>query len=98
MSDYMRIFNTLRRPNLLIRAARIGQTSYRRDRDLKRVLATGRTPGLSAGLGALLSLERDLEEGRVDGNTTYSISKHVEVLTALIAEASLTSKVVPLMK
>ena len=85
----MNLFKALRRPNLLIRAARIGVESYRRERDLRRLLRTGRIPPAQAGLQNLLTLEEELETNRQAGDSTYSITRHVEVLTALIAEASL---------
>jgi uncharacterized protein DUF6477 len=89
MSESQRIYNSLRRSRLLIRAARIGLTAYRRERDLKRLLKSNRLPKISC-LPRLLEFEEQLEATRRTGDTTYSILKHVEVLTALIAEATLT--------
>lgn len=89
MTDSLSLFKALRRPNLLIKAARIGVETYRRDRDLKRVLRIERVPRVGSGFETLLMLEEQLESGRQAGDTTYSITKHVETLTALIAEASL---------
>jgi hypothetical protein len=37
----------------------------------------------------LISSEERLEETRLSGDATYSIAQHIEVLIALIAEASL---------
>ncbi len=37
MTDFRAILATLRRPRLLIRAARLGMEDYRRDRDLGRL-------------------------------------------------------------
>ncbi len=89
MSDLVSFFKALRRPRLLIRAARIGATEYRRDRDLRRLLRASRLPGPAAGMRRLLALEADFEAVRRAKDTTYSISRHVEILSALIAEAQL---------
>ena len=40
MSDFRQMLAEIRRPRLLIRAARFGMTEYNRDRDLKRLLAS----------------------------------------------------------
>jgi len=87
MSDLMHIFKSLRRPKLLIKAAKIGSENFRRDRDLKRLLKAQRLPNPGGGLSRLLALEEELETTRKSGNATYSISRHVEILAALIAEA-----------
>jgi len=79
-------FRSLRRPRILVRAARWRRASYRRERDLKRLLGTMRTPGHKAGLTRLVALESTLERNRVAGHATYDIGQHVEVLAALIAE------------
>ena len=89
MTDSLSLYKALRLPNLLIRAARIGVESYRRERDLRRLLRTGHIPAAQAGLQNLLTLEEEMETNRQAGDSTYSITRHVEVLTALIAEASL---------
>ena len=89
MSDLLHAFKALRRPKILIRAAKIGGSLYRRDRDLKRVLKRSRLPAPGNGMAPLIAMEQELETTRLAGNATYSISRHVEVLAALIAEASL---------
>ena len=89
MSDLVSLFKKLRRPKMLIRAARIGVSDYHRDRDLKRLLRSVRLPAPGAGMTRLLAMEQDLEAVRTVGDSTYSISKHVEVLAALMAEAQL---------
>ena len=89
MNDSLNIFNALRRPNLMIRAARIGLDTYKRERDLRRLLRVSKIPAPDAGLDRLLTMEDDLETTRKAGDTTYSITRHIEVLTALMAEARL---------
>jgi len=92
MSDLLNIFNVLRRPRILIRAARIGARDYRRDRDIKRLLHVSRVPAPGEGMTHLLAIEQDLETIRLDGDATYSISKHVEILAALVVEAQVLTQ------
>ena len=89
MTDPIAMLRKLRRPRLLIRAARFGLTDYSRDRDLARLVATATIPGPRAALERLLDQEERLEATRRAGDASYSISRHVEVLIALMAEARL---------
>ncbi|PYF13006.1 hypothetical protein C8J30_101391 [Rhodobacter viridis] len=79
----------LRRPKLLIRAARFGQKDYERGRDLKRLLAARDLPRPEEALRALLAEEDALETARRDGAAGYSFLRHIEVLIAMMAEARL---------
>lgn len=76
---------SLRRPRLMIRAARMGITDYRRDRDLRRLL--GALPSPDRAFDALLAAEARAEATRQSGDATYSIAAHVDLLIALLAEA-----------
>lgn len=87
MTDLSHVLTALRRPKILIRAARAGVVDYRRDRDLKRLLRTGKPASGERALGTLIAEEGRLEANRTSGEATYSIQRHVAVLTALIAEA-----------
>ena len=89
MTDPIQLLTALRRPRLLIRAARFGLADYRRDRDLVRLLGQGAVPAPAQSLDALLEQERALEQTRKSGDAGYSIARHVEVLIALIAESRL---------
>ncbi len=75
----------LRRPKLLIQAARLGQSDYRRERDLKRLGGQGMQP--HAVVAHLLDVEGDIEAERQSGAAGYSIAHHIEVLIAVLAEA-----------
>jgi len=75
------------RPKLLIETARIGARLYRRERDLP-----GAIPGLSTAargriLARLRDAEWDCEELRRRHSPAYRSGKHVQILSALIAEA-----------
>lgn len=89
MTDAMTLLKTLRRPRLLIRAARFGIVDYNRDRDLKRLMKSARTPSPACAVDGLISEEARLEEIRKSGDASYSVGRHVEILIALMAEARL---------
>ena len=93
MTDFRALLAELRRPQLLIRAARHGQTDYRRNRDLKRLL-NGQEPSPDRSVPRLLSEEERMEDIRKSGDAAYSIARHIEVLIALMAEVRLLSRVV----
>ena len=89
MSDFRALLNDLRRPRLLMRAARFGVVDYRRDRDLKRLIEVAASPETT--VTRLLTEEGKMEENRRSGDAGYSIARHIDVLIALLAEARLVS-------
>ena len=87
MTDFRTLLADLRRPRLLVRAARFGLADYRRDRDLRRLL-----PAMAAADRALPHLfrtEESIEATRRNGDASYSVARHIDVLIALMAEARL---------
>lgn len=89
MFDTMEKLHALRRPKLLIRAARHGCLEYNRKRDLRRLLRSDPLPAPLRALSRLMDLEADLEDTRQQGDNAYSVTRHVEVLIALMGEARL---------
>ena len=89
MSDPLSLFASLRRPRLMLRAARLGLTDYRRERDLRRLLGTPAAPTPARALDALMDAEARAEAVRMAGDATYSIARHVDLLIAMMAEARL---------
>lgn len=87
MTDFRKILADLRRPRLLIRAARFGLADYRRERDLRRIVAPLSTPERT--LPHLVEEEDRLETIRQSGDAGYSVARHIEVLIALMAEVRL---------
>jgi hypothetical protein len=87
MTDCRTLLSTLRRPRLLMRAARFGLGEYRRERDLRRFVASTESP--EDTVSSLMSVEERLEATRVAGDAAYSVAHHIEVLIALLAEAQL---------
>lgn len=89
MTDIMQLLGSLRRPRLLIRAARFGMVDYNRNRDLKRVLKSSTVPTPVKAVNTLIAEEARIEETRNSGDVSYSVSRHVDILIALMAEARL---------
>jgi Family of unknown function (DUF6477) len=85
MTDCRTMLASLRRPRLLMRAARFGLGEYRRDRDLRRYVAGHTSP--EDTVSSLMSVEARLEATRITGDAAYSVARHIEVLIALLAEA-----------
>jgi len=92
MTDLISLVHALRRPRLLIRAARFGLSDYNRDRSLKRLTRAATLPSPRGAVSSLLTAEANLEDARKTGDASYSVSRHVEVLIALIAEARLMTR------
>ncbi|HPD92896.1 MAG: hypothetical protein H6900_07400 [Rhodobacter sp.] len=90
---------TIRRPRLLLRTARHGTADYRRETDLKRVLRLPATPAPGAAtLHRLIDLEAQHDAMRTrpldEVGNPWRAARHVEILIALIAEASLLAEAV----
>jgi hypothetical protein len=78
----------LRRPRLLIRAARFALGDYERGRGLARVFgAEGPNTSDTDVLAPLIAREAAFEHCRREGHVTYSVTRHIDVLVALMAEA-----------
>ncbi|MBP0481886.1 DUF6477 family protein [Sagittula salina] len=89
MKDVLGLLEDLRRPRLLISAARIGAQEYRRSPCLRRVLGHATLPRPGQALMSLMEIEAELDERRRGQDATYAVSRHVEVLTAMMGEARL---------
>lgn len=89
MSDALSTLRDLRRPKLLVRAARAGVADYSRNRDFRRVMRTADAPAPQRALAMLMEEERQVEETRQAGDAGYSFLRHIELLIAMIAEAQL---------
>ncbi len=89
MTDLLSLLETLRRPRLLVEAARFGLEEYERKRFLPRLLRCPEPPAPGAAIARLMQIEARLEERRTTGDAGYSIARHVDVLIALMGEARL---------
>lgn len=87
MQDLISMLHSIRRPPLLMRAARIGAEDYRRTVHLPRLLGYGVLPRHGSALLKLIEIEADLNTQRTSGDTSYSLIRHVDVLIAMLGEA-----------
>lgn len=93
MTDFVGLLTSLRRPRLLIRAARFGLRDYNRERDLRRLVGSETVPTPATAIPTLIAEERRLEDTRRARDAAYSPARHVELLVALIAEVRLMPRV-----
>ncbi len=87
MQDLLTMISSLRRPSLLIRAARFGVNDYDRERQLPRILGQSSAPRPGLAVMKLLELEADLEDRRARKAADYSVARHLDVIIALMGEA-----------
>lgn len=87
MQDLISMLHAVRRPPLLMRAARIGAEDYNRSVHLPRLLGYGMQPRHGTALIKLMEIEADLNSQRTSGDAGYSLIKHVDVLIAMLGEA-----------
>lgn len=86
MTDIYHAIATLRRPKSLLGAARYGQRDYDRARVIRRLLGPDAPKRIDEILENLLALEGALNDQRLAREPHYSITRHVEVMIALLAE------------
>lgn len=87
MQDPLSRLESLNRPRLLVRAARLGSEEYRRTAHLQRILGYGHLPRHAEALTRLLDIEADHEARRKENPASYSLAGHVDVLIAMAGEA-----------
>lgn len=87
MQDILSMLSALRRPRLLMRAARIGAEDYRRNAHLPRLLGYGQMPRHGAALMRLVEIEADLNHLRLSEDSAYSLLRHIDILIAIVGEA-----------
>jgi len=86
MTHHTDLLAGMRRPQILLEAARIGGKSYRRDDILRRIFKTKRPGQQRALVLALIERESEFESLRHLGDGSYLAMKHVQIMTALLAE------------
>ncbi|MEM1373764.1 MAG: DUF6477 family protein [Pseudomonadota bacterium] len=89
MQDIHTMLSTLRRPRILVSAARHGVEDYNRARHLRRILCEQRLPSSGEAAMRLMEIEAYHDEARRTGDGSYSLSRHIDVLIALMAEAQM---------
>ncbi|WP_428516178.1 DUF6477 family protein [Roseovarius sp.] len=89
MTHALALLDTLTRPRLLIKAARIGAAQYRRDIHLGRLLDIEPLPDSGAALELLIEIEAALDEARRRRSAEYAVARHLDLLIAIMGEARL---------
>ena len=82
----------IKRPRVLVKAAKIGLQYYNRDKGLKRLLRISHLPQPDRALEKLKDTEHMLNQDRITGSGTYSVERHISVLTALLNEMCLIER------
>lgn len=89
MTDLLAVLSELRRPRLLMQAARHGIQDYCRNRDLSRLTRSHALQAPGEALSLLIREEQAVEDTRQRGDASYSIIRHIDLLIAILAEARL---------
>lgn len=89
MQDVLTQLAALRRPRLLMRAARFAAEHYRRDTALAPLLGEPVPTRHGDAVMRLLGLEAQMNAARCEDTGTYTAERHIEVLAALLGEARL---------
>lgn len=89
MNRQMSHLASLKRPRLLVRAARLGLPEFNREKSLRRIFQNESFPGPGQAFEKLMMLEDGMDRARREGGGIYSPARHVELLAALISEAQL---------
>ena len=79
MHNHFGNLSDLRRPRILVRAARIGAEEFHRSTHLPRLLGHSDLSDGMKVIDELSGIEREIESLRKEGQLNYSISQHVDV-------------------
>ena len=83
----------MRRPSLLVQAAQIGLGEYNRDRSLSKLLPDQHVAhSARKTFSTLVDQEAQMDDARRTGEADYSVTRHIELLVALIFEARLLAR------
>ena len=89
MQDIMTQISQLKRPDLLVRAARFGIDEYSRTRHLPRFINVDPMPSPGQALVGLFDYERSVNADRLARRGGYDAGHHIQVLVAIMAESQL---------
>ncbi|PZX18483.1 hypothetical protein LX81_01117 [Palleronia aestuarii] len=87
MQDIHSHLRTIKRPRLLISAARFGLSAYNRDLEIPRLFVGESVPGPADLIRTLANMEMEIDVERRDRKATYSAQRHIAILVALMAES-----------
>lgn len=77
----------LRRPKLLMIAARAGQAGWRRQKDLRRLLKCDDLPSHHHALELLMEREAQHDQARITDPARHDLRAHILCLIAILAES-----------
>jgi len=83
---------SLKRPNLLVRTAKLALEKFKRETTLERIFGYDISDDPAEVLLTLYEAEDAINEQRKTGDATYNIARHVSVLAALMNEARTVSQ------
>ncbi|WP_339112591.1 DUF6477 family protein [Thioclava sp. GXIMD2076] len=95
MTEFDNRLEKLKRPKLLVRAARIGAALYKPERDLRRIMVLYQITNTADILTQLLEKEAEIDSVRRRVATQwgkYDPARHIELLAAIIWEARDTAQ------
>lgn len=95
MTTPQTLLSSMRRPRLLVRAARLGLQDYNRKCSLRRLFPGDPTPGPGQAFHILAEREHLVDQSRRNGDAAYSVARHIELLIALIDESRLAEQRLP---
>ncbi|WP_299686824.1 DUF6477 family protein [uncultured Tateyamaria sp.] len=95
MQDVLTMLQSLHRPRLLMRAARIGAEDYRRGAHLPRLLGYGNLPRHTQALLRLMEIEAELNAQRIEDESAYNLLRHIDILIAIVGEARIMQAAQP---
>lgn len=78
----------LQRPKLLIRAARTATHEFKWDHDFQNLIGPISSLKKDQLFDTLLQEEHNLNQERLDRAASYSVRKHIRILTALMVTAA----------
>lgn len=86
MSEFRDKLSMVKRPKILVKAAKIASRTYIRTRDLSTILGYSHPVTDTLIAKQLFDLEHFTNKERLQGDASYDLKKHVQVLSALISE------------
>ncbi len=82
----------MKRPKILLQAAKIGLKTYSRNRVLKHLFKAQKIPQPMQVIKQLMINEMTLEKARKSGSAAYDMKIHIQIMTALLQEICLLPK------
>lgn len=88
-ADILQDVAALKRPSMLVRAAKEGALGYRREAHLRRYFGEQQQQCGADLLSKIMRLETEQNVQRKTAQAEYSITQHVDILIALVGEAQI---------